>query len=135
MVKRKITANLAVIFLEMARGNNPNSLRSFAILLEKHPTGLLAGVAFAPYKRFAAGRIHFARTFQSPKGGATNGSEAQRKMRLVSTSRIFLFDKKDAGPSNRSQAVCKRGACIRSLQRICFLPLQPLAFAIIQKTH
>ena len=47
----------------------------------------------------------------------------------------FLFDKKDAGPSNRSQAVCKRGACIRSLQRICFLPLQPLAFAIIQKTH
>ena len=47
MVKRKITANLAVIFLEMARGNNPNSLRSFAILLEKYPIDRLAGGAFA----------------------------------------------------------------------------------------
>ena len=135
MVKRKITANLAVIFLEMARGNNPNSLRSFAILLEKHPTGLLAGVAFAPYKRFAAGRIYFARAFQSPKGGATNGSEAQRKMRLVSTIRIFFLIKKMQAPATDRRLSVKGGACIRSLQRICFLPLQPLAFAIIQKTH
>ncbi|MFR3921187.1 MAG: hypothetical protein ACLTYN_03625 [Dysosmobacter welbionis] len=39
-----------------ARGNNPNPLRSFAIFLEKHPTGLLASGAFAPYKRFATGK-------------------------------------------------------------------------------
>lgn len=32
----------------LTRGNNPNPLRSFAILLEKYPTGLLAGGAFAP---------------------------------------------------------------------------------------
>ena len=55
MVKRKITANLAVIFLEMARGNNPNSLRSFAILLEKHPTGLLAGGFADPEHRDTEG--------------------------------------------------------------------------------
>ena len=102
------------------------------------PTGLLAGVAFAPYKRFAAGRIYFARAFQSPKGGATNGSETQKKMRLVETSRIFfchvLIKKMQAQATDRRLSV-KGGACIRSLQRICFLPLQPLAFAIIQKTH
>ena len=38
-----------------------------------------------------AGRIHFARAFQSPKGGATSGSETQKKMRLVDTSRIFFW--------------------------------------------
>ena len=50
-VSIKITTPKGVVIF-MARGNNPNPLRSFAIFLEKHPTGLLAGGAFAPYKRF-----------------------------------------------------------------------------------
>ncbi|ERK61187.1 hypothetical protein HMPREF1545_01689 [Oscillibacter sp. KLE 1728] len=51
----------------MARGNNPNPLRSFAIFLEKHPTGLLAGGAFAPYKRFATGKTLAQGEFTSPE--------------------------------------------------------------------
>ena len=41
---------------DMARGNNPNPLRLSAVLLEEYPIGLLSGGAFAPYKRFAAGK-------------------------------------------------------------------------------
>jgi len=51
----------------LARGNNPNPLRSFAIFLEKHPTGLLAGGAFAPYKRFATGKTLAQGEFTSPE--------------------------------------------------------------------
>ena len=54
-----------VIF--MARGDNPNPLRSFAIFLEKHPNGLLAGGAFAPYKRFATGKTLAQGEFTSPE--------------------------------------------------------------------
>ena len=52
---------------DVARGNNPNPLRSFAIFLEKHPTGLLAGGAFAPYKRFATGKTLAQGEFTSPE--------------------------------------------------------------------
>ena len=51
----------------MARGNNPNPLRSFAIFLEKHLTGLLAGSAFAPYKRFTTGKTLAQGEFTSPE--------------------------------------------------------------------
>jgi hypothetical protein len=51
----------------LARGNNPNPLRSFAIFLEKHPTGLLASGAFAPYKRFATGKTLAQGEFTSPE--------------------------------------------------------------------
>ena len=46
-VSIKITTPKGVVIF-MARGNNPNPLRSFAIFLEKHPTGLLAA---APLRR------------------------------------------------------------------------------------
>ena len=50
-------------------------------------------------RRLGAGRIYFARTFQSPKGRATNGSETQEKMRLVETSRIFFWrSRRDSNP-------------------------------------
>ena len=62
----KITTPFGVVIF-MARGDNPNPLRSFAIFLEKHPTGLLAGGAFAPYKRFAAGKTLAQGEFTSPE--------------------------------------------------------------------
>ena len=51
----------------MARGNNPNPLRLFAIFLEEHPTGHLADGAFAPYKRFTAGKTLTQGEFTSPE--------------------------------------------------------------------
>ena len=54
---------------------------------------LCAVQAFCHRQNLGAGRIHFARAFQSPKGGATNGSETQKKMRLVETSRIFFWSR------------------------------------------
>ena len=52
---------------------------------------LCAVQAFCHRQNLGAGRIHFARAFQSLKGGATNGSETQKKMRLVETSRMFFW--------------------------------------------
>lgn len=60
----------------------------------KRPSGprrFCAVQAFCHRQNLGAGRIHFARAFQSPKGGATNGSETKKKMRLVETSRIFFL--------------------------------------------
>ena len=51
----------------MARGNNPNSLRLSAVLLEEYPIGGLAGSAFAPYKRFAAGKTLAQGQFTCPE--------------------------------------------------------------------
>ena len=62
----KITTPFGVVIF-MARGDNPNPLRSFAIFLEKHPNGLLAGGAFAPYKRFATGKTLAQGEFTSPE--------------------------------------------------------------------
>ena len=68
----------------------------------KRPSGrrrLCAVQAFCHRQNLGAGRIHFARAFQSPKGGATNGSETQKKMRLVETSRIFFwYARRDSNP-------------------------------------
>ena len=65
-VSIKITTPFGVVIF-MARGDNPNPLRSFAIFLEKHPNGLLAGGAFAPYKRFATGKTLAQGEFTSPE--------------------------------------------------------------------
>ncbi len=65
-VSIKITTPYGVVIF-MARGDNPNPLRSFAIFLEKHPNGLLAGGAFAPYKRFATGKTLAQGEFTSPE--------------------------------------------------------------------
>ena len=51
----------------LARGNNPNPLRLFAVLLKEYPIGLLAGGAFAPYKRFAAGKTLAQGQFTCPE--------------------------------------------------------------------
>ncbi|WP_317380600.1 hypothetical protein, partial [uncultured Intestinimonas sp.] len=52
---------------DMARGNNPNPLRLSAVLLEEYPIGLLTGGAFAPYKRFAAGKTLVQGQFTCPE--------------------------------------------------------------------
>ena len=52
---------------DMARGNNPDPLRLSAVLLEEYPIGLLAGGAFAPYERFAAGKILMPGRFIRPE--------------------------------------------------------------------
>ncbi|WP_297720104.1 hypothetical protein [Intestinimonas sp.] len=51
----------------LARGNNPNPLRLSAVLLEEYPIGLLTGGAFAPYKRFAAGKTLVQGQFTCPE--------------------------------------------------------------------
>ena len=51
----------------LARGNNPNPLRLSAVLLEEYPIGLLVGGAFAPYKRFAAGKTLAQGQFTCPE--------------------------------------------------------------------
>ena len=54
--RHKKTSEQSGLCSDVARGNNPNPLRLSAVLLEEYPIGLLAGGAFAPYKRFAAGK-------------------------------------------------------------------------------
>ena len=49
----------------MARGNKPNPLRLSVVLLEEYPIGLLAGGAFAPHGRFAAGKTSAQAEFTS----------------------------------------------------------------------
>ena len=81
---------------------------------------LCAVQAFCHRQNLGAGRIHFARAFQSPKGGATNGSETQKKMRLVDTSRIFfcpvLIKKMQpgTGPHTVGRRFCAVQAFLRS---------------------
>ena len=80
----------------MARGNTPNSLRSFAIFLEKHLTGLLAGGAFALYKRFATGKTLAQGEFTLPEHfnhrrvGRPTGAKPKRKCDL-SKQAAFSF--------------------------------------------
>ena len=45
--KQKIPGTIAIPGILVARGNNSNPLRLFAILLEKYPIDRLAGGAFA----------------------------------------------------------------------------------------
>jgi hypothetical protein len=89
---------------DMARGDNPNPLRSFAIFLEKHPNGLLAGGAFAPYKRFATGKTLAQGEFTSPEHfnhrrvERPTGAKPKRKCDL-SKQAAFSFG---AGEGNRT---------------------------------
>ena len=99
------------VTIQILSGRSNSLGFKFAIFLEKHPTGLLAGGAFAPYKRFATGKTlaqgeftspeHFnhRRAFQSPKGGATNGSETQKRKCDLSKQAAFSFG---AGEGNRT---------------------------------
>ena len=65
-VSIKITTPKGVVIF-MARGNNSNPLRLSAVLLEEYPIGHLAGGAFAPYKRFAAGKTLAQGQFTCPE--------------------------------------------------------------------
>ena len=63
----KKTSEQSGLCSDVARGNNPNPLRLSAVLLEEYPIGLLSGGAFAPYKRFAAGKTLAQGQFTCPE--------------------------------------------------------------------
>ena len=65
--RHKKTSEQSGLCSDVARGNNPNPLRLSAVLLEEYPIGLLVGGAFAPYKRFAAGKTLAQGQFTCPE--------------------------------------------------------------------
>ncbi|MFR6095274.1 MAG: hypothetical protein ACLUIW_07915 [Dysosmobacter welbionis] len=55
------------VTIQILSGRSNSLAFKFAIFLEKHPTGLLAGGAFAPYKRFTTGKTLAQGEFTSPE--------------------------------------------------------------------
>ena len=55
------------VTIQILSGRSNSLGFKFAIFLEKHPTGLPAGGAFAPYKRFATGKTLAQGEFTSPE--------------------------------------------------------------------
>ena len=54
------------VTIQILSGRSNSLAFKFAIFLEKHLTGLLAGSAFAPYKRFSEGKTLIPGEFSSP---------------------------------------------------------------------
>lgn len=55
------------VTIQILSGRSNSLAFKFAIFLEKHLTGLLAGSAFAPYKRFTTGKTLAQGEFTSPE--------------------------------------------------------------------
>ena len=62
------------VTIQILSGRSNSLAFKFAIFLEKHLTGLLAGSAFAPYKRFTTGKTLAQGEFTSPEHIKTAGT-------------------------------------------------------------
>ena len=81
---------------------------SFTIFLEKHPTGLLAGGAFAPYKRFATGKTLAQGEFTSPehfnhrKVERPTGRNSKENATCIDKSHFLLVEVRGVEPLSES---------------------------------
>ena len=82
------------VTIQILSGRSNSLGFKFAIFLEKHPTGLLAGGAFAPYKRFATGKTLAQGEFSSPEHFNHRGWSDQRERNpnlLVVVERSYII--------------------------------------------
>ena len=100
------------VTIQILSGRSNSLAFKFAIFLEKHPTGLLAGGAFAPYKRFATGKTLTQGEFTSPEHfnhrrvERPTGAKPKRKCDL-SKQVAFSFGAADGSRTH----LCSLGSC------------------------
>jgi len=67
LLKADVSLSWQGVTIQILSGRSNSLAFKFAIFLEKHLTGLLAGSAFAPYKRFTTGKTLAQGEFTSPE--------------------------------------------------------------------
>ena len=100
------------VTIQILSGRSNSLAFKFAIFLEKHLTGLLAGSAFAPYKRFTTGKTLAQGEFTSPEHfnhrrvERPTGAKPKRKCDL-SKQVAFSFGAADGSRTH----LCSLGSC------------------------